>query len=376
MTISPTCSRSELRSEHLVVLGVSTSGAIGSSRRELAIGPEHVVDVRSRILGSHPHLEQVVVATCDRTEVVLGSPAGVDPRAAIELWHRSLGIHVEGGPAPCLAPAARPFVHLGRDAAEHILRVACGLESSLLGDADVLGQLRRAWRDADSAGVAGPITRAIFRDAFAAGRRARSTTDIGVGGAGVGSAVAAAATGAAGPILVIGAGPAGRTIARRLAKTTSSPITIANRTARAAEQLAAEIGGRSINLDRLDDALLDAGLVVSAVAAPQPILTSRRLSMLREIRPDWAPMIIDVGAPANVEATPGVDVVGLDGLVERSAATSQRRVAAVPDVERIISAVLDRREADRTRPRFSTHAVARHDSGAVPAVAPRRNPLP
>jgi glutamyl-tRNA reductase len=340
---SSTFLRSGFRPETIVVLGVSTSGADGAGGRELALGPDAVVEVRRRMSDLHPDLEHVIIATCDRTELVLASHQGIDVRRALSVWHEALGVAFAGSDAPCLASVARPFVSTGVEAVEHLLHVACGLKSSLLGDADVLGQLRTAWHDAEAADVTGPVTRTVFRDAFAVGRRARSTSDISAGGAGVGSAVAAAVASCTGPILIVGAGPAARTIARRLAKAAPSPITIVNRTAERADQLADEIGGRSVAMSSLDAALLDAEVVVAAVAAPRAVLSSQRLIDLRRARPDWSPTIIDVGAPANVEPTNGFDIVTLDGLAQRATSTSARRQAAVPVVEQIIAEIIERR---------------------------------
>lgn len=332
----------EIDHHNLVLLGVSAAGTGGTSR-ELALGPADVVRVRERINLSHPDHEHVVVATCDRTELLIARPAGVDAATALKIWHDALGVSFQGVPADCLADAARPFVLTGRDAVAHLLRVAAGLESSLLGDVDILGQLRQAFQDAGVAGSTGPLTRRIFRDAFAVGKRVRAQTDISVGGAGVGSAVADAVGQPDHEILIIGAGPAGRTISRRLAKVAADRLVVTNRTSSTAQTLASEIGARTVDYAALDDALVRAGTVVTAVAAPSPILTAQRLIHLRSLRPTWLPTIIDVGAPPNVEPSAGFDVVGLDGLAERTAAVADRRAAAIPAVEQIVAAALERR---------------------------------
>lgn len=361
--------------ESIVVIGVSTTAANSAGGRELAMGPDDVERISDRIASTAPHLEFVVVATCDRSELVLCSehPDGVDVALALHVWHQALDIEFTAARAPCLSAAAHPFVLDGRSAVEHLLRVACGLESSLLGDADILGQLRRAWNSAEAMGTVGPVTRGVFRDAFALGRRARARTEISAGGAGVGSAVASLASMRSGPVLIIGAGPAGTTIARRLAKETHCDITITNRTIAHAESLASEIGARSVDMAALDIALLHSEIVVSAVSSPTPILTAGRLIGLRRLRADWKPMIIDVGAPANVEPTDTFDIVGLDGLALRHAAVSDRRCAAVPLVEQLITDVLGRRYDGRT-PHPST--VTSHHAGPASAIQAQRSSLP
>jgi len=377
MTSSLPITPQRFRPESIVVIGVSATTADGTGGRELALGPDDVVRVSNRIASTAPYLESVVVATCDRTELVLGSghADGVNVAKAIQVWHRALGIEFTGATSPCLAAAAHPFVLHGRSAVEHLLRVACGLESSLLGDADILGQLRRAWHAAEATGTIGPVTRAIFRDAFAIGRRARAQTDISAGGAGVGSAVASLASMRSGPVLIIGAGPAGTTIARRLANEAQGEITITNRTIARAETLASEIGARTVDMAALDTALLRSEVVISAVSSPTPILTAGRLSGLRRLRPDWTPMIIDVGAPANVEPTDEFDIVGLDGLARRLAAVSERRCAAVPLVEQLIADVLGRRYDGRS-PHHPSTTVTLHHADPGSAVSAQRSSLP
>lgn len=363
-----------LDDDSLVLLGLSTAGPAG---RGLALGPDDVVRVRDHIGRTHPDVEHVVVVTCDRTELVVARPAGIDVGSALRLWHDALGIEFRGAHAACLSDDARPFVLRGRDAVEHVMRVAAGLESSLVGDVDVLGQLRQAFNDATGAESTGPLTRRVFRDAFAVGRRARSRTDISVGGAGVGSAVADAVGRPDHEILLVGAGPAGRTIARRLAKTAGRRLVIANRTSETAQTLASEVGARTVEYTALDDALVRAGTIVTAVAAPSPILTAQRLSELRRHRPGWSPTIIDVGAPPNVEPTAGFDVVGLDGLAARTTAVADRRLAAVPAVEQLVADALERRYPITSPPSGSSPAslTSHHSAGTTCRSIAQRKPV-
>lgn len=329
----------------IVSVGVTFGDADPVVRRALALDAGRA-DVVRRALARERVVEAVLVATCHRTEVVMAA-GGLTPAAAIGVFHRVLSATGPTDRAWCLDAGPRVFV--GPDAVEHVFRVACGLDSALLGDADVLGQLRAAWHAADAAGSTGRLLRRLFRDAFAVGRRARAATTIGAGGAGVGSAVAAALEGRPGAVLLIGAGAAATTIGRRLAKHDGRSIVVLNRSFDRAARLAGELGGRAGSLTDLRRELAAAHVVVTAVGAPQPIVAAADLHAVRAQLPWWRPLIVDAGSPPDVETAPGFDIVGLDSLAARAAARDRERRAAVSAVSELIAAAVARHGAARSR---------------------------
>ena len=327
----------------LVIASVAMSAVAPTDRRALTLDAADVVAVADHARSHHPGFECVVIATCHRTEIALAGISGgtpATPRVAIEMLHGGIAA-VRPGRAPCLQTGADPTVHVGRAAVDHLFRMACGIESPLVGEVEILGQLRRAWRDAERLGTAGARLRTVFRDAFAVGKRARATTEISVGGAGLGSAVSAAVGARPGSVVVIGAGQAGRTVSRRLAKSQRS-ITIANRSLDRAAAIADEVDGRAIALDELEGALADADVVVGATSRPSPIISAAVVRSIRERRPHWNPLVIDVATQPTVEPGAGLVVVPLDRLADRESEVAARRLRAIPAVERTVKSAVDR----------------------------------
>ena len=282
--------------------------------------------------------ETALVATCHRAEIYLVAD---DPAAALA------GLALLGEARWTLPHPA---------AARHLLRVACGLDSPILGDGQVLGQVRRAYLAARHAGTTGPILNRLFETALRAGKRTRHVTALGRGAVTTGSAAAGLAerlaAGIAGRhLLVIGAGETAALAARHLASRHPAAIVIANRSAEPAAALARAIGGASIGLDALLPALAAADIVVSATSRPGVVVSAGLLAAAMASRQARQLTAIDLAAPADIEAAcaaiPGV-VLGDLAAVEREADTDRAsRAAAIPAVEAIVEDHLSRFDAWR-----------------------------
>jgi glutamyl-tRNA reductase len=327
----------------LHLLGVSVHSAPAAVRERLALDEPAVRVALRRGAEQLPGVEVLVLATCNRTELVV--VGATDALEAVDAWHRTV---LAAGPTEaCPALAAARYHLRGREAVRHLARVACGLESSVLGDNEIVGQLRRAAQLAGAAGTLGPGLRRVLDHALMAAKRARARTDIGVGGAGVGSATASVVLAEAPPeprVLLLGAGDAAQVIARELVKRAPIRLAVANRNPGRAGIIAERFGAAQVSVDDLDGALLDAHVVVAATAAPAPVLTAARLHALRQRRPGWSPLVVDVGMPRNVEPVPGLHLVALDSLAERTERIRARRAAAVPAVEEIVAGAVGRWE--------------------------------
>ncbi|MBV1893320.1 MAG: NAD(P)-binding domain-containing protein [Ilumatobacteraceae bacterium] len=355
-----------LRACNIAIVGVTFTDADVAPvvRAQLTMGPDRAREIEGWFVANHPNTECVVVATCNRTELVLASRDQLDEIRAVGLFHDALATRADG--ARDLF-AANAQVRVGDDAVEYLLRVSCGLESALLGDSEILGQLRTAWNASSAADHAGQMLRPVFRDAFAVGKQARSSTSISAGGAGVGSAVELAVRGRDGRVLVIGTGQAGQAVARRLSGRHGS-ITVANRTLKKARRLAQEVNGEAIDLASLDAALLAAEVVVCATSGSAPLLTGERLHRLLINAPEWSPLIVDLGAPPGVEAVPGLEVLTLDSLQHRTDDVADQRTAAVPAVEQLIQRTIARRQLreNSKRNHQPLSASGTHPQGANP----------
>lgn len=330
----------DLPDRELVMLGVDFGTASLPVRESLSFTPADA-GALLHAAAAIPGLEEaVVVSTCNRTEFYLVITRGSD---AVTEWLHLVGRrrpHAPIGDGRCEAVRSH-----GLEAARHLLRVACGLESALLGDAHIVGQLKQALAVASRAGTLGPFLNRAFRHAFAAFATARRQTDIGRGHPSLGSAVAgmiADRAGAAPHVLILGAGVAARDIGRQLLKWNIGTLTVTNRTASRASDFASQIGAALLPWAVLDDAIDRADVVVAATSAPRSVLDAaglRRALARRGARPL---LIVDVGVPRNVEPVAGVSCVTVDDIAARRDEALAGRRRAVPCVEAIIDRELDR----------------------------------
>lgn len=323
-------------------IGAQFSGIGADERDALALDPEQVWEALATLAVLLPAAEAVVVATCNRTELYLVT---ADDPVRLDLWHRTVGRARSEGRCPA-SPAAR-YHHTGPDAATHLFRVAAGLESVELGDHEIGGQLRRARDLAVEARTVGPVLHRLFEHASQVGRRARSTTAISAGGAGIGRATAEAVARLRPDlepptVAVIGAGDAAGAICRELEKRARAEIHVVNRTMDRAVDLAGRHHGSAWGLEHLEDAVRGADVVVTAVHVEEPLIDRTLVDRVRRRAPRWSPLVIDTCVPRAVQPSCGLEIVGLDGLASRRQDLHRRRCRAVPAVEAIVCDASDR----------------------------------
>jgi len=272
--------------------------------------------------------EAVILSTCLRTEVY----------AVVERFHDGVAelqeflANVSGSPADTLEEHL--MVRFDDDVADHLFTVAAGLDSAVLGESEVLGQVRRAWEKAHSEQVSGPVLGALFRHAVETGKRVRSETAIARGITSLShGAVALAADrrigGLAGArVLVVGAGEMGEGVTQALAGRGLAALAIANRTPDRAEAVAGALSGAGAtpvttgSLDDLGPFLSSADVVFTSVGTTHPIIDRPMLEAAAAGRDPADPLlVIDLGVPRNVEPAPTgtTGVVLLDMEVLRSA---------------------------------------------------------
>jgi glutamyl-tRNA reductase len=323
----------------LWLLGVDFATAPLAVREPLSYTPDAARDLLRTSVTVPGLQEAVIVSTCNRTEFYLA----IDPVSdAVSGW---LG-HVRRtrpaariGDEHCVLVRAR-----GMEAARHLFRVSCGLESSILGDVHIGGQLKQAVALSGDAGRLGPFLSRLFQHAFRSLTVARSETEIGRGHASLGSAVAGLITGrrATGSrILLIGGGVAARDIGRQLAKWRAGALTFVNRTREKADELACQLAARSASWDTLAEEIAAADVVIAATSAAEPVVRQDDIARCLARRGARPPLFIDVGVPRNVEPIDGIEYLTIDDIgARRDAALAQRRLA-VPLVEAIIERELE-----------------------------------
>jgi glutamyl-tRNA reductase len=235
----------------------------------------------------------------------------------------------------------------GDDALLHLLRLACGLDSMIIGEDQILGQLKSAYLLSEKNGCMGGILSTAVLGAIEAGRRVRQETRINKGSVSIGSAAVELAESLAGDlkdksILVVGAGEMGTLVANGLAQKNLKGIYVANRTYEQAQRLAANLGGTAVRLDDVCNYIAEADVLICATAAPHLIITKKMIETC--VRKPL--IIIDITNPRNVEEAvsrvQGVALHNIDSLKKLNEANLERRRAEVGQVERIISEELAR----------------------------------
>jgi glutamyl-tRNA reductase len=321
------------------LLGINHQTAPLELRERLALDAAGVAAILREVRHDPAVAEAVLLATCNRTELYV---ATADLEAA-EAAARTLFARLAGDRA-ALIPA-HAYARCGEQAARHLLRVAAGLDSMILGEHQILGQVREAQARAQAAETLGPLTHRLWSTALHAGKRARAETDIGMGAVSVAQAAVCLAERVLGDlrdrnVLLIGAGDTCRLAARHAADRRPARLWVANRTIARAAAVAEAFGGEAIGLDDVERVLPDVDAVVSATRAPGFVVTGDMARRAMAGRADRPMALIDVAVPRDIDpaaaTVDGASLFSIDAvhtLVDRSLA---HRVREIPRVEAII----------------------------------------
>jgi glutamyl-tRNA reductase len=326
-------------SKDLHLLGVSFRTAPVAVRESLSFNRSEAAALLQGPVARGPELEALVLSTCNRTEFYLAAPREA---GAVETMLAHLRrIRPQ---APILRSDCLRYQASGAEAARHLFRVACGLDSAVLGDVQILGQVKEALAVASECGTLGSCLNRLGGQALRAGKRARAETLISQGAASIGSALAGMLSrrwqeggmGRAPKILILGAGQIARDIGRHLSKRHVGELTFINRTAGKAEELARHCGGQAVEWSCLGQALEGTDVAIAATAAPQPILQRDLLDYLAVGRAERPLLLVDAGLPRNVEAGSALEVIDIDAIRERQETVLAQRREAIPGVEEIV----------------------------------------
>ena len=327
-------------------LGTSHAVAPASVREAFALSEEGASSLLA-YMSENPGVfqEAAVLATCTRTEIYVATcdaPAAEKRLRRFASGTRGLSLELQ---------REYTYARYGRGAARHLLRVASGLDSLMLGEGQVLAQVKTARRLAEESGTSGPILGHLFDAAARCGKCVRTGTNISRGAVSVAAAaVEHAQTKPDGleqaDVLVIGGGETGSIVARLLAKKDVARIVIVNRTPERALELAAACGGEARPWSELEAVLAQVDVVFTATAAPAPVLCAEMLARALAGREDRPLRVFDLANPRDVEPSAariqGVVVHDLDGLQSVVEQNRRRRASEVPGAERIVEHELQR----------------------------------
>ncbi len=330
----------------ILLIGLSHKTAPVEVREKLAFTHTMLRSALTHFDHTHPqaHLEDVregvILSTCNRLEVyTLVRDAAVAEQSIIDFLSRACSV------SPDLF---RQHLYVSHDeaAARHLFEVAAGLDSMVLGEPQILGQITDAYEAALSQGAAGTVLSALFRAAIHSGKRVRTETAISVNPASISSVAAALANQLLGDlaeqqVLLIGAGEMGAIAVRTLQRRGVSKIMVANRTFKNAEQLAKAWNGQAITFQQLPEALTAADIVISSTGAPHTILNRELLEPAMAERPDRPLFMIDIAVPRdidpNVTEIPHVHLCDIDDLQSQAEDNVRERAQEIPYVEAIVA---------------------------------------
>jgi glutamyl-tRNA reductase len=279
------------------VAGLSYKTAPVALRERLAVTPSKLVchSCRLKICGD---LDEVaLLSTCNRVEIY-GTTRRVTGR--IDSLFRLLMSNPYD---------ARPmlYVHENADAVRHLFSVASGLDSMVLGETEITGQVKHAYETARGARLTGPVLNRVFQKTFQTVKEIRTRTEIGRGATSVGSVAVELAEKLFGKALpqqrvtIIGAGQMGEACLRHLAKKGVASIMVSNRSYGRAQALAAEVGGRATRFDDRAPALLDADIVISSTGCPETILHRAEIEPVMRARRHRPLFLIDIAVPRDID---------------------------------------------------------------------------
>jgi glutamyl-tRNA reductase len=332
-------------SSRLLALGISHKTAPLALRERLALPEGRAASVLRELVGHSDIHEAVAISTCNRTELYLVATDAVEAEnAALAALSRQAGI-------PPTELLGSLYSLRGMDAVRHLFGVAAGLESMIVGEAEIQGQVKRAYELALVEGVTGPIVNRLFRDALATGKRARTETAIGRSRVSVSSVAVELARGIIGEldsrrVLVIGAGENGELTAKALRERGVETVFVANRRYDRAIGLAQRFGGQAVRFDDLPRELQGADIVVSSTGSPHQLVGREELELVMGERDGRPLLLIDIAVPRDIDPSvrelPGITLYDMDDLQREVARNLSGREAEVTRVHTIIEQEAER----------------------------------
>ena len=334
----------------LLALGISHKTAPVALRERLAFTESQCVELARQIVHTPEAHEAVVISTCNRTELylVVSGAGGAFVKAEADV----LGMLARRASIRPTELAGAIYSPRNCDAARQLYRVTAGLESMIVGEAEIQGQVKRAFEAAMNAGTTGPLSNRLFAAALTTGKRVRSETGIGASRVSVPSVAVDLAQDVLGDlsdrhVVILGAGETSELTARALAEQGVGTIFVANRHADRALSLAQRFGGSVVGLDGLPDQLLEADIVVSSTSSPHPIVGSEELELVMAQRAERGGrggrvplLLIDIAVPRDIDSRCGdlsgvtlYDIDDLQAVVKRNLGA---RAEVMPQAQEIV----------------------------------------
>ena len=331
----------------LIALGVSHHTAPLELRERLALTEGRAVGALAELVES-PHVhEAAAISTCNRTELYL---VAAD---AVEAESLALGVLAREADIRPTELVASLYSRRASEAARHLFRVAAGLDSMILGEVEIQGQVKRAYELALVEGATGPVLNRLFRGALATGKRVRTETGVSERGLSIPSVAVELAQRVLGDladreVLLVGAGETAELTARALAARGVETVFIANRHHNRAIGLAQRFGGRAVRIDDLPGRMVAADIVVSSTNSPHHIVEREELELVMGERGGRPLLMVDLAVPRDLEPAcrevAGVSVHDVDDVQTIAERNASGRAAEGRRAERVVESELGRFE--------------------------------
>ncbi|SDS90484.1 glutamyl-tRNA reductase [Halopseudomonas xinjiangensis] len=320
-----------------LAFGINHKTAAVEVRERVAFAPDQLADALQQLREDTLTQEVAILSTCNRTEIYL-SQDHPNPDAVVEWVARFHGMTVE-------ELARCSYLHRDAGAVRHMMRVAAGLDSMVLGEPQILGQMKDAWQSARTAGTLGPYLDRLFQSTFNTAKQVRTDTAIGENPVSVAFAAVSLARQIFSDLrrstaLLIGAGETIALVARHLYEQGVQKIIVANRTLERAELLSEPLGGQAILLNQIPDVLAQCDIIISSTASPLPILGKGAVERALKARKRSPMFMVDIAVPRDIEPEVGglrdVYLYSVDDLHEVIEENLRSRQGAAEAAERLI----------------------------------------
>ncbi|MGB2402653.1 MAG: glutamyl-tRNA reductase [Akkermansiaceae bacterium] len=318
-------------------MGVNHETAPVEVREHFAVSEDELGITASKLTELTSIAESVVISTCNRMEVYV---AAEDRQMGLEVLTKHLSQEHNK------ADMSHLYQKCGDEAKKHLFSLVCGLNSMVLGETEIFGQVKSAYKQALEAGATKGVLNRLFQKSFAVGKRIRTNTRIQMGATSVGNVAVDLAEKIFGKlngshVMIIGAGETSRLVAQSMISRGASQLTVTNRSMERAKLLADELSGEVVPFDSWQDALVKADVVVSSTGAPEPVLRASQIESVRRLRKFRPLFLIDIAVPRDIEAQAGdieeVYLYDIDKLQQLASSARESRAKQVELCEQMIA---------------------------------------
>jgi glutamyl-tRNA reductase len=322
----------------VVCIGLSYTDTPVEVRERVAFPPSTIGPAAADLSTVHPISEAVILSTCNRMEVYAAGSSAPAVASTVDRWLRER-FQIPG--------TVQFFRHQDEEAARHLFAVVSGLDSMVLGETEIFGQVKDAYSTAHAAGSTGRLLNKLFQHSFRVGKIVRNSTDIQRGSTSVGSVAVELAEKIFGDlretrILLLGAGDMSRRVAQSLQSRGASAIVVSNRSHERAIELATEMSGRAIHFDDWPSEVPSTDVIISSTAAPHAVIRHVQIASAMRRRRGRPLFLIDIAVPRDIESSvndiEGVYLYDIDALELIASETRSRRELEIARCREIIAA--------------------------------------